>query len=65
MNQDVFGERTDTSGAMGLLSYSNIYDKYVDMSDPVTQSKGDYMVSQLTSPLVQHPQIDAAGSTKL
>ena len=44
MNQDVFGNPTDTSGAMGLLSYTNQYDKYVDKSDSVWQAKGEYAV---------------------
>ena len=44
MNQDVFGNPTDTSGALALLTYSNMYDSFITKSDPVTGSTAGYNV---------------------
>ena len=45
MNQDVFGYGSDTSGALAILTYTDMYAKYVSTSDPITGSSGSHSVN--------------------
>ena len=44
MNQDVFGNPTDTSGGLALLTYTSMYDSFTTKSDPVTAATAGYSV---------------------
>ena len=44
MNQDVFGYGSDTSGALAILTYTNMYAAYKSTSDPITGSSGNHSV---------------------
>ena len=45
MNQDVFFERSGTSGALAIMTYTTVYAAYESTSDPVTGSAKDYSVN--------------------
>ena len=45
MNQDVFGYKSDTSGALAILTYTNMYAAYKSTSDPITGSSGSHSVN--------------------
>jgi hypothetical protein len=48
MNQDVFGNPTDTSGALGILTYADSYTSYVTNKEPLLRSVPTYTVSSTT-----------------
>jgi hypothetical protein len=49
MNQDVFGDPTDTSGALGILTYADSYTSYVTNKEPLLRSVPSYTVSYTSS----------------
>jgi hypothetical protein len=49
MNQDVFGNPTDTSGALAVFSYEDMYTSYLTNAEPLLRSVPSYSVSSICS----------------